>query len=989
MNIHDVKIEKQIKASLISLVAFVILIGLVSYYNTRTLHQQMEKLYQHPHQVQRAVGTLKSDILSIHREMKDIVLAADANELNQNLINIEGWRNEAEEQIELLRNRYLGPKTDIDQVSKEFSIWNTLREETIRLVREGEIENASNRTKHNGIAGQKVDLILSQIETIDAFAQKKASEFKQQAKISYSRLTLQLIALIAFVLFLTVLINFFVYRSIKVPVAELTRATLQFEEGDFSVRSRFKSLNEFGNLSMSFNKLADKIELNLALNQKVAELSGVIMLSDDDPQHFLHTFLLKLTELTHSQQAALYLTRTNRKELDHFISIGMEGPARQSFSIEEAEGVFGATLLSGQIQHVKDLPEDTRFTFTTVNGSFIPREMLVIPLFRGKETMAVILLSTLNQFDGLTHQIIDKIKLSFSSRLENILAVQKIKNFSTQLEIQNHELEVQKNELSIQSSELQSQNTELEAQKKQLNEANRLKTIFLSNMSHELRTPLNSVIALSGVLNRRLTNKIPNEELSYLEVIERNGKHLLDLINDILDISRIEAGKEETTLSTFNLNTLIEEILYLIRPQAHSKNINLIFDPTDQDLTITSDAGKMKHIIQNLVGNAVKFTEVGQVELTSHINHNMLTITVSDTGIGISEENQAFIFDEFRQADSGTARKFGGTGLGLAIAKKYAHFLGGTIMVKSELNKGSVFTLAIPVSLSQEKTPAYPGNLKPEVNLPGREGKANLKSGTILIVDDSEPAIIQLKDILETSGCKVRVAHDGMEALGLIGNTPPDAILLDLMMPGYDGFQLLEKIRNDVSTTNIPVLILTAKHISKEELKFLKQNNIFQLIQKGNINREELLKSIGIMLSAKPGTTVPDQKRKPKVLEGKPRILVVEDNIDNLLTARVLLSDQFEVIEATDGSMGIAKAIEHQPDLILMDIQLPEIDGIEAFHQIRKNTRLQNIPIIALTASAMTTERETILAHGFDGYISKPIDEQVFLKTIKQVLFGS
>jgi signal transduction histidine kinase len=285
-----------------------------------------------------------------------------------------------------------------------------------------------------------------------------------------------------------------------------------------------------------------------------------------------------------------------------------------------------------------------------------------------------------------------------------------MKEFLAALEHQNTELQAQKTELSSQSAELAEQNTELEMQKNQLNEASRLKTNFLSNMSHELRTPLNSVIALSGVLSRRLDKKIPDEEYSFIEVIERNGKHLLNLINDILDISRIEAGHEEIEVTGFNAGNLIAEIVTMIEPQAKQKNIELLYHKDEINVHLSCDANKCRHILQNLIGNAVKFTEKGKVEIAARQIETNIVITVTDTGIGIAEEHLQHIFDEFRQADSSSSRKFGGTGLGLTIARKYANLLGGTIAVKSVQGKGAEFTLTLPLVYAPENRITAPGS---------------------------------------------------------------------------------------------------------------------------------------------------------------------------------------------------------------------------------------------------------------------------------------
>jgi CheY-like chemotaxis protein len=212
-------------------------------------------------------------------------------------------------------------------------------------------------------------------------------------------------------------------------------------------------------------------------------------------------------------------------------------------------------------------------------------------------------------------------------------------------------------------------------------------------------------------------------------------------------------------------------------------------------------------------------------------------------------------------------------------------------------------------------------------------------------------------------------------------------MILDLMMPGIDGFEVLETIRNAEATAHIPVLILTAKHITKDELKFLKRNNIHELIQKGDIKRNELLNAVSSMVPTESITI--KTPRKLQDIKGKPIVLAVEDNPDNMLTVKAILAQDFTVIEATDGIKGIALAKKHLPNLILMDIALPGMDGIEAFKAIRNDPRLEYIPIIALTASAMVSDRETILGYGFDAYIAKPIDERIFFKTIKETLYGA
>ena len=982
------EIRKQLLIGFTILQLFVVILGSVSYWQAKQISEQTEILYNHPYQVRRAISNVRSDILNIHLAMSQLVLSEKKQQLLEALQLMETSHASVLRQFDVIDKLYMGPSTDRDEVYKAYFVWKTEMDYTSKLGLAGETEKAKNFIiSQSAISANRLNL-MDKIRKMDDFALAKGDALYNNSINLREALTRQLILLVAAILLFSLLINYTLIRSIRNPVRELTGAANRFHEGDVNARSAYESENEFGLLSSSFNALAESIQVKNDLDEKTASLAA-LMLSEYDVKKFFRATLHALGSYTGSQMVAIYLLSEDKISYEHFESIGVGENARQSFEAGSFDGEFGAAIASRQVQHIREVPEDTRFVFQTVTGRFIPREILTIPILADNEVIAIISMASISRYNEQSLRLIDKIFVTLCARVEGILSYHQIKAFLEKLESQNQELESQKDELFIQSAKLTEQNTELEMQKNQLNEANRLKTAFLSNMSHELRTPLNSVIALSGVLGRRLLRLIPEEEYGYLEVIERNGRQLLQLINNILDISRIEAGREEFEISDFNIGNLVSDLIEMIRPQAIQKKIELTFTGISSGLTLTSDPEKCRHILQNLIGNAIKFTETGSVNISFLQPDHSLEIIVTDTGIGISEDQLAHIFDEFRQADSSTSRRFGGTGLGLSIARKYALLLGGEIRVSSSPGKGSVFSLVLPrkyngqVAENNAASFAGPGpwsGPKTGDSQPETDGK------TILLVEDSEPAIIQLKDFLQVSGFSIRVARDGAEALEIIAGCIPDAMVLDLMMPGIDGFAVLKTIREEVRTAHIPVLILTAKHISREELSFLKRNNVHQLIQKGEINQADLLNAITAMVFPGPKGS-PVAKPEPVYAE-KPLVLVVEDHPDNMITVKALLSDEYRMLEATDGIAAIAMAGKFLPDLILMDIALPGMDGIRAFKSIRSNGRLQHIPVIALTASAFGAERETILSHGFEGYITKPIDEKLFFKSISEVLYG-
>ena len=987
MKIKDLKISTQLFLGFIAMLSFVIILGVVAYRQSDKIHEQTEIMYNHPLKVRRALEGIKVDMLNVRVNVRDLMLATTENEKQQSLQEMESYEADFYTQMNVLKTQYLGPKKDIEDLKTAFIKWKAAIAVNIKMLANGDIAKVKQNFAQTGSVGILRVQLTKEINDIDDFATNKVESLFSQSNNLKVDLNNQLLIIVLTIIILMIVSNYWIIRSIRNPIKELSYATKRFHDGDLNARSSIDSRNEFGQLSLSFNNMVESIKQNYDLTEKANKLVNS-MLAVDNSHTFFREMLPVLSEFTNSEMVAVYLLNEEKTHFYHYESVGLVPEAEKlTFSAISYEGEFGKVLSTQEIQCVKNIPIDTPFTYQTVSGKYVPREIITIPIVADNEVVAVISLASLRKYSEESHKLIESIFDILTARIEGILVYRKARKYSKKLEFQNTELEAQKSELGTQSVELKEQNRELEIQKNQLNEANRLKTNFLSNMSHELRTPLNSVIALSGVLRRRLTNKIGADEFSYLEVIERNGKHLLSLINDLLDISRIEAGKEEVEISKFSSENMIAELIVMIQPQAHQKNIELIQKENKNNVFIYSDIHKCRHIMQNLIANAVKFTEKGKVEINVIQKTETIEISVTDTGIGIPVHHIAHIFDEFRQADSTTSRRYGGTGLGLAIAKKYANLLGGTISVISTPEIGSVFTLTLPINYREENCIIGEPAMRHEKTFNPVVQKNNNHEKTILLVDDSEPAIIQMKDFMMESGYKILTARNGEEALDVISKTIPDAMILDLMMPGIDGFEVLQTIREAEPTAHIPVLILTAKHLTKEDLKFLKRNNVHQLIQKGDVNRVELLQAIASLVFKEEIENL-NPKNILQKISGKPNVLVVEDNHDNMTTVKAVLGDKFNILEAINGQDGIILAKKHVPHLILMDIALPDIDGIEAFKTIRRTGELEHIPIIALTASAMTAERETILAYGFDAYIAKPIDEKNFFETVNKVLYG-
>jgi signal transduction histidine kinase/CheY-like chemotaxis protein len=987
MRLRDLSIGKQLGLGLGVILLLVVCLGILAWSQTARLWEQTQTLYDHPLQVRRAVGALEADILTIHRAMIEAALAGSDQETATALQEIGRREADAVRQIAVLDERYLGPRADLTALQDDYITWRAIREETLRLLRAGSSAEATARIKPGGVGGAQAAALAGHLRKVDEFARNKGDQLFAEATAQKVALNRRSTVIVAVILLLSLAIAGLLLRGIREPLRQLTAAAERFRQGDLDARSRYTAANEFGVLATAFDALAAAVQRQVQIAENAGQLADV-MLREEEVQAFCRELLKALLTQTGSQVAAVYFLNEAKTAFEHFESIGLDAGGRVSFAAATREGEFGAALATGRMQRITDIPTDTRFTFAAVSGEFRPREIITLPLLAGTETVAVVSLASLRGYDELAVRLLEGVQSTLTARVSGLLAFRRTKELAARLEQQNRELDAQKRELTAQADELAAQNAELEMQKRQLDEANRLKSAFLSNMSHELRTPLNSVIALSGVLNRRLAGAIPAEEYGYLDVIERNGKNLLALINDILDLSRIEAGREEINPSPFSMRALVGEIVAMIEPQAREKGIALLNQVDDALPAVTSDPGKCRHILQNLIGNAVKFTDAGAVEVAARRLGEELLVSVRDSGIGIAAEQLPLIFDEFWQADGSASRRYGGTGLGLAIAQKYAALLHGHITVESSLGEGSCFTLRLPLALCPPAAAAAPrppgGAVGPgAARPPAVAGQGH----RILLVEDNEPAVIQMLDILSGQGYRVQVARHGQEALAHIEEALPDAIILDLMMPEMDGFEVLRAIRASERSAHLPVLILTAKVVTREELSFLKGNHIHQLIQKGGVSRAELLAAVARMVApppAEPAAPVRARRRPP--LSGKPVVLVVEDNPDSLRTMRALLQENYAVLEAVNGRDGVEQTRTHRPDLVLMDIALPVMDGVQALREIRRDEALQHIPVIAVTASAMKGDQETILAHGFDGYLAKPIDAELLRKTLREVL---
>ncbi len=600
----------------------------------------------------------------------------------------------------------------------------------------------------------------------------------------------------------------FLSRNIASPLMEIREVAKKILSGDLLARNKIQTRDELGFLADTFNKMAASTASHIHIQESMVKIN-TFMVTLKTLDDFFSKLPPVLLEETSAGMAAFFILSRDGKTYEKRSTLGVNPDLLIHLDAGANKGEIGLAGASKKITRIRDIPESTLFKFKTFTGDILPKEIIVVPILVKNRVKALLTMASLNLYSKEALKIIHMIWPSINTAYSNLIASEKTARLAEEMGLKNIELEQQSTEMEAQatqlkcaSEELKHQNTALEQQQKQLKNADRLKSEFLSNMSHELRTPLNSVMALSRVLIMQAKKKLSREEVNYLEIIEKNGKHLLSLINDILDLSKIEAGKMDVTPKPFSLNNLVETIVESLTPLAKEKGIKINHNIDHTLKTIESDELRVHQIIQNIVGNGVKFTSKGNVAIDLSHDETNAYIRVRDTGVGISQKDLPYIFEEFRQIDGSSSRKFEGTGLGLTIAYKAAQILRGDIDLTSQLNQGSEFTVRLPI-LWEGYIPSEPASIGfVKDNTP-------LRKKTILVVDDDPGIRDMISEFLTNMGYQTLTAASGKQALDLARAHNPMAMTIDIIMPEMDGWELISRLKNDPRTSQIPVIVVS------------------------------------------------------------------------------------------------------------------------------------------------------------------------------------
>jgi signal transduction histidine kinase/DNA-binding response OmpR family regulator/HAMP domain-containing protein len=990
----------RVMAVVLSLAIMGALLGGYTLWQISRVAQRTEGLYRHPLAVSNAVRDIRVEMMAMHRGMMDVAVTSDAVERAEYLAEAAAAEQRAEELFTKVEARFLGSRETVQRAHTAFRDWQTIRASVVEAMAAGDAPRALAITRNAGAL--HVARLLELTDAMTRFAAAKAEEFLLAARDHRSVAMWTTLALTILLFGFGLFFALYLSRSVTQPLRAMSLVATEISRGSYHRRTQVDRSDELGELSRAFDAMAASIEATVDGLQRRTEELQVSTLALSERGRTLEAVagvaaavgaaqtleavaskcLEALMSATESHVGAFYVVHEDdqvRLSLSRGVAPGRHLPE----IVEFGEGAVGMAALSREPVVLRDVGPETSFVVQTLAGEHLPRTVVHFPVALHDQTQAVIALGSSLAYDGAIDEILGSTARQIAVAVANQKAHGRSERLAEELASSNEELQSQSEELLEQAEEMREQARQLERQRTRVESADRMKTEFLANMSHELRTPLNAVLSLTQLMLARGTGKDLAEERTFLEVVDRNGRQLLELLNGILDLSKIESGTVELRLSSINPVEQVEEAVRTVRPLAQEKGLDLRFDSPALP-ALATDCAKLHRILVNLLSNAIKFTDAGHVSVALEATATGLSIAVEDTGCGIPEKELNHVFDEFRQLDGSATRRYGGTGLGLAISRRLATLLGGRLTVRSVVGKGSRFTLDLP---HHDLSVADAGPfdlLSPPSHSPNPVKGAG--PATILVVDDNEAAIIQVRTALEESGHTVLVARGGQEAIESLSQSLPDGIVLDLMMPGIDGFGVLERLRSWPGADHVPVLVLTAKELTRDDLNRLATNNVHQLLQKGAIEREELVLAVLKMCGRTPLTS--DAAGVPARAAGGGCVLLVEDSADNVLVVKSVLRGHAEVVVADDAETALAAVKARRPDLVLMDIQLPGMSGTELVQKMRADGDLATVPVVALTAHAMLGAREIFLSQGFDDYLAKPHDPAVLLALVQRHLQG-
>jgi signal transduction histidine kinase/DNA-binding response OmpR family regulator/HAMP domain-containing protein len=872
------------------------------------------------------------------------------------------------------------------------------------------------------------------LDKLKALQRKMIAESKTGAEAIYNKEVqkqrLGWVVLLAVLLFVVVMVVYMI-NLISRSLAELREAAQELAVGHTDIGIRPRSNDAIGSLARSILAV-DKNNKELALAARsigegnfdvdVRPRSDEDILGnavrrmkenlrqfrkENDGRNWLQTGLAQLNDLvigeknleilaqkvtrfiaeyTHSEVSAFYFS-PDQHRLQLLSSMGVNAD-RLKKEILFGEAIAGKAAMTGKEVFLEDVSA-AELVVDYSGGTLRPRSIIAIPVYYEKLLKAVIEIGSLTDYSAETHQFLKEASFTIGMAIHSARDHERLQSLFQETQSQAEELQAQHTELENVNAELEERsrlleernqviverNIEIRKKAEELEVSTKYKSEFLANMSHELRTPLNSILLLSRLLSENADNNLSNEQIEYAKVIQGSGQGLLSLIDEILDLSKIEAGKMQLEYASVAVREVVDDMQAMFGPVAKERGVKFIVD-IDKDIPsqIETDKMRLEQVLRNLLSNALKFTSKGSVTLSINNlpeNHSFIAFSVKDTGIGIPKEKHHLIFEAFQQADGSTRRKFGGTGLGLSISRELTRLLGGDIKLTSETGKGSEFTIYIPLhklvpaaaigneELKKEEVTA-PAAPAPKFRLeeipeplPDDRTAVGDNDKVILIIEDDTAFAKALLDFTHKRGYKGLVAVRGDEGIELARQHKPIGILLDIQLPVKDGWEVMDELKKNPETRHIPVHMMSSFEAKKESLQkgavdFINKPVAFEQMQ-------EVFSKIERVLTK----------------ENK-KVLIVEENTRHAKALAYFL-ETFEVNAQISNSVnsGVDALRRDDVDCVILDMGIPDQHAYETLENLKKSPGMEKLPIIIFTGKSLSKAEEARIKQYADSIVIK------------------
>ncbi|MEU7629416.1 HAMP domain-containing protein, partial [Nocardia sp. NPDC049220] len=780
-------------------------------------------------------------------------------------------------------------------------------------------------------------------------------------------------------------------------IAEVTSAVAT---GDLTRSIAVEAKGEVAELKNNINSMVQSLrettrtnEQQAWLNTNLARISGRLQ-GHRDLSAVAQLIMNQLTPLVGAQYGAFFFMESEQKPAQLRLIAGY-GRNEDGTVFELGQSLVGQVALSKTAIVVDRTPPDYIEICSGLGGAR-PVNLIVLPIVFEDQVLGVIELASFSRFTVVQQDFLEQLMESIGVNVNTIMAsartdslLEESQRLAGELQHSNAALEEkaellvrQNRDIEIKNFEIEQARREIEERAQQLALASKYKSEFLANMSHELRTPLTSLLILAGILTQNSTRNLTPKQVEFANVIQSAGRDLQQLIDDILDLSKVEAGKMEMQKEPVPLRQLLEYVQTTFQPLTSQKGLEFDIDVEPAvPAHLDTDEQRLRQVLRNLLSNAVKFTEKGMIRLRVRRLDNHIAFSVSDTGIGIAEQNLETIFSAFQQAGGTTSRRYGGTGLGLSISRQVANLLGGEIRAESQFGVGSTFTLYLPVTTQSEVT-VDATRLTP------------MECSVLVIEDQDDKALTKLvREIIpalaDTAG-PVRIDSVGTveKALTMLFSCPYQGVLLDASLLGAAAPELLRELCEGTQARSTALLAYPVRELGPDQdrpIETVARKHRVDLLASQDELRERFIRVLTHPHRMK--LEAPAHRRGQLRLTGR-KVLIVDDDARNVLALVGLLElNGMSVDHAPNGRKGIEMLRAHPDiDVILMDAMMPEMDGYATTVAIRKMPRFDRLPIIMVTAKAMAGDREKSLASGATDYITKPVDADELLDCIDRWL---